>query len=208
MTILQDSPAIGIDSTFSTAFAHHIFLDAHTAVSFVPEILDAGVVDEIYETIKFGPTAMNSLPLRLRVGETAQARADLTEIVNPGNRGKIETAPLIVIASAAARWHETLSRTAPHMKNPADIFGPKEPLRRDIARMNGSLQLAYFMMGARGFGYDVAPMTGYDAAALAERFLSGTDEELLAVVAIGHRDPSADHPRAPRLSSEEAVQHI
>lgn len=191
----------------SSVTADQIFFDARTAVRFQDEHIDSSVVDSIYDTIKFGPTAMNGVPLRLTVVESAAERDALIERMNPGNREKTASAPILVVVSANIDWHETLTRTAPFMENPVEMFKDAEEMRRSSARTNGALQMGYFILAARATGLDVAPMTGYDAAAVTEHFLPSGREELLAVIALGHRDVELDFPRMPRLAAEEAVRH-
>ena len=185
-----------------------LFTEARTPVRFTDEPVDLGVVAEIYDVIKFGPTAMNGVPLRLTVVNSPAEREALIGFMNPGNREKTASAPVLVVASAFVDWHETLVRTSPFMEDPVGRFADAEPMRRAAARMNGSLQLGYFFLGARAFGLDVAPMGGYDAAAITAHFLTSGREELLAVVGLGHRDVSLDFPRQPRLEASEAVRTV
>lgn len=180
-----------------------IFRSAHTAVRFTDEPVDPAVVEEIYETFKYGPTAFNSVPLRLKLVQSDSERAELVDLMMAPNQPKTAAAPLLAILSAEANWHHTLAVTAPHMTGAREMFAD-EGARRQMARMNGALQMGYFIVAARAHGLDVAPMTGVDAAGVQQRFLPAS-HEFLAVVALGHADHSADRPRSPRLPFEDVV---
>jgi len=104
-------------------------------------------------------------------------------------------------------FHETLSTTFPHAPNAGKMFQDREQ-RGYLARMNASLQMGYFIIAAHAHGLDVGPMTGYNGPAIAERFLSDGDQDLLAVVALGYADESAGRPRSPRLPFEQVVEFI
>lgn len=184
-----------------------LFREARTPVAWTDEPVDPAAVREIFETAKFGPTMMNSLPMRLTVVESAEARADLVSLMAPGNQEKVATAPVVVIVSADRDFHETLAETFPHLPGAGDKFPDREQ-RGTLARMNATLQLAYFLIAARAHGLDAAPMTGYSSTRIPARFLAGGDQDLIAVVALGHADGAATHPRNPRLPYERVVTHV
>jgi 3-hydroxypropanoate dehydrogenase len=56
------------------ALQRRLFHDAHTTNSFVDEPVDLAVVREVYEAVRWAPTAMNGQPLRLAVVESSAAR--------------------------------------------------------------------------------------------------------------------------------------
>ena len=47
-------------------------------------------LDEIYDLVRYGPSAMNSQPLRVTFIRSAEAKARLLPLLSPGNRAKSE----------------------------------------------------------------------------------------------------------------------
>jgi len=184
-----------------------LFREARTPVAWSDRPVDPDLVREIFETAKFGPTMMNSLPMRLTLVQSPEARAELVSLMAPGNQEKAAAAPILAIVSADRDFHETLAITFPHVPGAAEKF-PDRELRGHLARMNATLQLAYFMIAARAHGLDAGPMTGYSSTGIAARFLAEGDLALIAVVALGHADDAATFPRSPRLPYEQVVTHL
>lgn len=182
-----------------------ILREARTPVAWTDEPVDPAIVREIFETAKYGPTMMNSLPLRLTVVQSPGARADLLDLMSPVNKELVATAPLVAIVSADRDFHETFALTWPHDSAARDKFPDREQ-RGQLARMNATLQLAYVIIAARAHGLDIVPMTGYSSTRIPPRFLGDGDEDLIAVVALGHADDAATRPRDPRLPFERVVR--
>jgi nitroreductase len=72
-------------------------------------------IREIWELMKFAPTASNSNPLRVVVLKSDDARARLVPLMAPGNAEKTRTAPATVILAADTRFHEHLPALTPHV---------------------------------------------------------------------------------------------
>ncbi|MGM0386033.1 MAG: malonic semialdehyde reductase [Actinomycetota bacterium] len=182
-----------------------ILREARTPLAWTDEPVDPEVVREIFETAKFGPTMMNSLPMRLTVVRSPEARTDLLSLMSPVNQDLVATAPIVAIVSADRDFPETFPITWPHSPGARDKFPDREQ-RGQLARMNATLQLAYLIISARAHGLDIVPMTGYSSTGIPARFLGDGDEDLIAVVALGHADGAATRPRDPRLPFERVVR--
>ena len=61
---------------------------------------------DIYDLIKWAPTAMNSQPLRIVLIRTPEARARLLQHVFEGNKAKTASAPLVAVLAADLDFDE------------------------------------------------------------------------------------------------------
>ena len=181
-----------------------LFREARTANSFTDEPVTDEQVAAIYDLVKFGPTAMNTQPLRVVLVRSDEAKQKLLKHMGGSNRDKTENAPLVAVLAADTEFHETLPRTFPHFPGAKDLFAD-DAAREQAARFNAGLQIGYFIIGVRAAGLAAGPMTGFDAAGVDADLLAGTGLKSIAVVNIGHPGENAWFDRLPRLEREEAV---
>ena len=184
-----------------------LFREARTANTFTDEPVTDEHVAAIYDLVKWAPTSMNIQPLRVLLVRSDEARARLLDHLAPGNRAKTGSAPLVAVLSVDHDFHEHLHRTFPHFPGAKDVFA-EDQVRADAARLNGALQLAYFVLGVRAAGLAAGPMTGFDAAGIDAEFFGGTNQHVLAVVNIGRPGADAWFPRSPRLDLEDVVSSV
>ncbi|MFF5263041.1 malonic semialdehyde reductase [Actinomadura viridis] len=184
-----------------------LFREARTANSFTSDPVTDEQVREIYDLVKWGPTAMNSQPLRLVAVRSPEARARLVPLMSEGNRAKTASAPLTLIVTADTDFHEHLPATFPHKPNARESLAG-HPGRERIARFNASIQLGYLILGVRAIGLAAGPMAGFDAEGVKKEFLADGNEQPVAVVNIGRPGPDAWFPRNPRLEYEQVVRTI
>ena len=184
-----------------------LFREARTANTFTDEPVTDEHVAAIYDLVKWAPTSMNIQPLRVLLVRSDEARARLLDHLAPGNRAKTGSAPLVAVLSVDHDFHEHLHRTFPHFPGAKDVFA-EDQVRADAARLNGALQLAYFVLGVRAAGLAAGPMTGFDAAGIDAEFFGGTNQHVLAVVNIGRPGTDAWFPRSPRLDLEDVVSSV
>jgi 3-hydroxypropanoate dehydrogenase len=181
-----------------------LFRTARTANTFTDEPVSEEQVKAIYDLVKYGPTALNTQPLRIVALRTPQARARLLPHMAPGNRDKTAKAPLVVILAADTDFHDELPRLVPFRPDARDAFLDDDHRER-AARFNATLQIGYFIVGIRAAGLAAGPMGGFDPAGVdAEFFPDGTHRSLL-VVNIGNPGPDAWFDRLPRLEHDEVV---
>lgn len=177
-----------------------VFVNAHTARSFPPGELDANLLAEVWDEIKFGPTAFNSTPLRLLAVSPAQ-RQRLVERVMEGNQDRVAQAPMSVVlaydAALADEMAERGLRAAEMVRSNAE----------KIARENAWLQFGYLVVALRARGLGVGPMTGIDAAAIKEEFLADSSWVPFAVLNIGLPDTAASR-RAPRPEARTVIAEV
>ncbi|HEX7662131.1 MAG TPA: malonic semialdehyde reductase [Pseudonocardiaceae bacterium] len=183
-----------------------LFREARTANKFSDEPVTEDQVRAIYDLVKYGPTSMNQQPLRVVLVQTAEARERLLEHMSEGNRPKTSSAPLVAVLAADLDFHDELPRVFPHRPTARDFFADNEELREDNARLNGTLQVAYFILGVRAAGLAAGPMTGFDNDAMDKEFFPDGRHRSIVVVNIGKpATEGAWFDRLPRLPYEDVV---
>lgn len=181
-----------------------LFRTARTANRFTDEPVTDDQVAALYDLVRWGPTLMNSQPLRLVVIRSEDARRRLLGHLTEGNRAKTESAPLVVVLAVDTDFHETLPHVFPHRPEMRDAF-PDLHHRTRVALDNGWLQAGYFVLGVRALGLAAGPMAGFDSAGLDADLLAGTSLRSFLVVNVGHPAENAWFDRLPRLSPDDAV---
>jgi 3-hydroxypropanoate dehydrogenase len=181
-----------------------LFREARTANRFNDTPVTDEQVAAIYDLVKYGPTAMNTQPLRLLLVRE-EGRDRLLKHMSDGNRDKTASAPLVAVLAADVDFHENLSRTFPHFPGAAELFSD-DAAREGAARFNAALQAGYFLIGVRAAGLAAGPMGGFDARGIDEEFFAGTPWRSFMVVNIGHPAEDAWFDRLPRLEHDEVVR--
>jgi len=183
---------------FTEARTHNVWQDKH---------VDDALLQQIYEAMKFGPTAANSSPARIVFVKSAAEKARLLECVSAGNLEKTRSAPVTAIIAFDNHFHDQLPKLFPHADARAWYAGNTEKIARD-ALMNSSLQGGYFILAARALGLDCGPMGGFDAAKVNAAFFPDGKWSVNFLVNLGYGDAAQLHPRGPRLSFDEACRIV
>ena len=184
-----------------------LFREARTANAFTDEPVDAETVRAIYDLVKYGPTSMNNQPLRVALVESAGAREQLLKHMAEGNREKTASAPLVAVLAADTEFHENLPRVFPHFPEARELFTDAAG-REQVARLNASLQVGYFLLGVRAAGLAAGPMTGFDAEGLDADMFADRPWKSLVVVNIGRPAANAWRQRLPRLEHDEVFTSL
>ncbi len=182
-----------------------LFTEARTQNGYKPEPVPDDTLRQLYDLMKWGPTAANSTPARLIFVRSPAGKDKLLACVSPGNVNKVREAPVTVIVGMDIDFHEQLPKLFPHTDARSWFVG-KDALRAESALRNSSLQGGYLIMAARALGLDCGPMSGFDAAKVDAAFWSGTAVRTNFICALGQGDPSKVFQRNPRLSFDEACQ--
>ncbi|WP_031465438.1 malonic semialdehyde reductase [Sciscionella sediminilitoris] len=185
-----------------------LFREARTANTFTEEPVSEEQLRAIYDLVKWGPTSMNQQPLRVVLVRSEEARQRLLPHLMEGNRAKTERAPLTALLAADTEFHERLPEVFPHNPDAKNLFAGNEDLRHTNAKLNASLQVAYFIIGVRAAGLAAGPMTGFDGAGIAEEFFPGGTQHPLVAINIGKPGEDAWFGRLPRLSYEDVVTTV
>lgn len=185
-----------------------LFREARTVNTFA----DGGVTDEqleaVHDLVRWGPTLMNTVPLRLLVVRSREGRERLAAHMAAGNRERVLAAPLTVVAAADPNFHEHLDVLVPHNPDAAAMFADAEG-REAVARSSATLQIGYLIVGLRAAGLHVGPMAGMDAAGIDAEFFATSGWRTLLVLNLGTpAGPESVRPRAPRLSWDQVSAQV
>jgi 3-hydroxypropanoate dehydrogenase len=185
-----------------------IFRNARSYSYWLDRPVDDGLLRQVYDLTKMGPTSANMCPLRIIFVKSREAKERLKPALDAGNVNKVMTAPVTAIVGTDIRFYEKLPQLFPHADARSWFKDLPEPVLEYIALRNSSLQGAYFMLAARSLGLDCGPMSGFNNAKVDAEFFTGTTIKSNFLCALGYGDASKLHPRSPRLTFEEACQII
>lgn len=188
----------------SREVADLLFLDAHTVNTFTDTAVPDEQVRAAYDLLRWGPTAMNTVPLRLLLVRTPEARARLAAHMAEGNRERVLAAPLTIVAAADTNFHEHLAALVPHLPGAREKFAGDAAQRESMARTSALIQTGYLIVSLRAAGLHAGPMGGMDAAGIDAELLADTGWKSLLVINVGTPSgPDAARPRAPRLEFDQ-----
>ncbi len=181
-----------------------LFLEARTHSTWQDRPVSDEMLRQLYELVRLGPTATNSLPLRLVFVKSAEAKEKLKPALAPGNVDKTMNAPVTAIVAFDLAFHEHMPRLFP-MRDLKLGAWPAEKRDR-MAFLNGTLQGAYLIIAARALGLDCGPMAGFDNAKVDEAFFAGSTCRSNFLLNLGYGEASKLQPRLPRLDFAEAAR--
>ena len=195
-----------------------LFREARTHTKWQSRLVTDQTLRDLYELLKWAPTSANAAPARFAFLRSPEAKARLRPALAPLNVEKTMTAPVTVIIAYDLKFYEQLPKLFPHSPGVAKLFEGNAELSDATAKRNSSLQGAYLIIAARALGLDCGPMSGFDQAKVDEEFFAagkpcfGCDQEFFPeghvksnfLCNLGYGEPSALHPRLPRLPFNEA----
>jgi len=182
-----------------------LFTQARTRNGWSDQPIPEAVLRELYDLVKFGPTAANTTPARFVFVTSPEAKARLVPLTSGSNGPKILKAPVTVIVGYDLDFPDTLDRLFPNAPGAKHWFG--DPVAKEVGALrNSSLQGGYLIMAARALGLDTGPMSGFDNAAVDAEFFAGTNIKSNFIVSIGYGTEENLFPRNPRLDFEEAAK--
>ena len=198
-----------LDQIFRQARTHNVWLD---------KPVSDGILRQVYDLMKWGPTSANSSPARLLFLRTPQAKQKLLPALSPGNVEKTMKAPVTAIVGYDLRFYDKLPKLFPQNPKMRNLFENSPELAEVTAMRNSSLQGAYLIIAARSLGLDCGPMSGFDNAKVDHEFFGagreerGDDEEFFPTTHVrsnflcnlGYGAPAELFPRNPRLDFEDA----
>jgi 3-hydroxypropanoate dehydrogenase len=185
-----------------------IFRKARTHSAWLNKPVDDGLLVQVYDLAKMGPTSANMCPLRIFFVKSREAKEKLKPALDPGNVDKTMKAPVTAIIGMDIHFYEKLPQLFPHADAKSWFKDLPENVLEYIALRNGSLQGAYFMLAARALGLDCGPMSGFDNVKVDAAFFAGTSIKSNFLCNLGYGDASKLHPRSPRLRFEEACKMV
>jgi len=188
--------AVTLDLLFNTARTRNGWLD---------KPLENGLLQEIWNLTRMGPTSANCSPARIVFVTSTQAKEKLRPALLGENVAKTMTAPASAIIGYDMEFYENLPKLFPHTDAKAWFVGDEE-LIFSTAFRNGTLQGAYFMMAARALGLDCGPISGFDNATVDAAFFANSAIKANFICSIGYGNDENLHPRSPRLEFAEACR--
>lgn len=184
-----------------------LFTEARTRNGWKTDPLPESLLRELYDLVKFGPTAANTTPARFIFVSSPEAKAKLAALSSGSNGPKILQAPVTVIIGYDLDFPETLDKLFPNAPGAKNWFG--DPVAKETGALrNSSLQGGYFILAARALGLDVGPMSGFDNAGVDAEFFAGTNIKSNFIASIGYGTEDGLFPRNPRLDFEEAAKIV
>lgn len=180
-----------------------LFLTARTANRFTDDPVSDEQLKTIYELVKWAPTSLNQQPLRALVVRSERARQRLVDCMYGANGEKTAKAPVTIIFAADIDFHEHLPEQFPVYPEAKNEMFADEGVRVTSARLNATLQIAYFILGVRAAGLAAGPMTGFDVSRLQREFFPDGKHQPLVVMNIGKPSTHAWFDRLPRLNYED-----
>ncbi len=195
------------DSLDQTAL-DQLFRTARTVKGWTERAVSEQQLRELYELLKFGPTAANCSPARFLWVRSADAKARLAAHASEGNRARIMAAPVTVIVGYDLDFFEQMPKLVP---GPSGLsyrtrFEGNPEAAQITAFRNSSLQGGYLILAARALGLDCGPMSGFDNAAVDAEFFAATRVRSNFICGIGYGSDENLPPRSPRLDFEEACR--
>ncbi len=175
-----------------------LFTEARSPLRFDDRPVSLDVVRSVYELIKWGPTGNNAMPLRLAIADSAAARATVMTHAVPGNRPKVEAAPLVLVVASDHDYHELSHVTAAGVEGLREKLASRPDARAVNAHDNTWLQLGYLIVGLRAAGLSVRAMGGFDHDGLTRDLLAGTSWKAEVLLAVGYPEPHGDDGTGPR----------
>ncbi len=181
-----------------------LFYKAHTFNKFAPTKVDDGIIKELYELMKWGPTAVNCQPGRYVFIKSEKARARLLPALQWGNVVKVQSAPVTVIVAVDSKFYDHLPSqwTAYDARK---TFADDQTVAQVAGFRNGTLQGAYLILAARSLGLDCGPMSGFDNNKVDAEFFPDGRFKSNFLINIGYGEENGYYPRGPRLSFEDAA---
>lgn len=202
----------------STSTDHALAIDAHaadllwrtarSANSFADVPVTDAQIDTIMDLLQWGPTSMNSLPLRVTWVRTPEARETLVTLVAEGNRAKTASAPVSAVLAYDPEFFQHLSITFPHSPDAGARVGANPERAAATANNNAWLQAGYFILAVRAAGLAAGPIGGFDVAGVDAAFHRDNGWRSFMVVNVGLPGEGAHFGRLPRLPRELMSQQI
>jgi 3-hydroxypropanoate dehydrogenase len=185
-----------------------IFRNARTHNVWLNKPVDDGLLRQVYDLARMGPTSANMSPMRIVFVKSREAKEKLKPALDAGNVDKTMAAPVTAIIGMDIHFYEKLPRLFPHVDAKAWFKDLPDNVLEYIALRNSSLQGGYFMLAARALGLDCGPMSGFDNAKVDAAFFAGTTIKSNFLCNIAYGDASKLRPRNPRLDFDEACKMV
>lgn len=184
-----------------------LFRAARTANAWTDQPVPDDLLRQVHDTMRFGPTSANACPLRIIFVRSPEAKARLKPFLMDDNIEKTMQAPATAIMAHDLQFYDHLPKLFPHA-DARSWFAGNEKVIADTAFRNSSLQAAYFMIVARGFGLGCGPMSGFDEDGVNAEFFADGRFRVNFLCNLGFADHSNDFPRSPRFDFDDVCEIV
>jgi nitroreductase len=211
-TQLEQAPAGHADFSHPKNFGE-LVRERRATNHFTSEPVPDDVLNEILRLAAQAPSGFNLQPWRFIVVRDEESRRRLQKVAM--NQEKVSEAPVVVIAigmkEETKRMAEEILRegarrgngkmeTVPKVRDMALNFISTMPME---VWVNRHVMIAFttMMLAAEAFGWDTAPMEGFDPAGVKREFGLPEEAEVIALLAIGRaKEPDKRYPGRLPLS--------
>jgi nitroreductase len=193
-----------------------VLLDRRATGHFLPDRVPKEYLDAILKLAAQAPSGYNLQPWRFIVVQDDENRKRLQKAAF--NQPKVAEAPVVVIAvGLKEEWKRTAdevfqegakrgagkSENVDKYKQSALDFLATLPMEMWVNR-HTMIAFTAMMLAAEAYGFDTAPMEGFDAAAVKREFGLPDEAEVVALLAIG-KAKLPDKPYTGRFSLDRIV---
>lgn len=198
MTTLQAIPDAALDQ---------LFRKARTVHAFKPVPVTDALIHQLYDLVKWGPTAYNAQPARYVFARSEEAKARLKPAVSSGNTAQTLQAGVTVIVAHDTRFYEHLPTQFPAY-DAKPFFEKSAEAAQATAFRNSSLQGAYLILAARSLGLDAGPQSGFNADLVDKAFFPDGRYRANFLVNLGVADHAGTFERGPRLAFDDVAEIV
>jgi 3-hydroxypropanoate dehydrogenase len=192
-----------MNTAISNESIRQLFTAARTHHAWQDKPVDDGLLHDIYDLTKWGPTSANCSPIRIVFVKSPSAKEKLLPALSGSNAEQVRAAPVTAIIAFDQRFYDQLPSLFPAW-DARPMFVSNPALSEQTAFRNGTLQGAYFILAARALGLDAGPMSGFDNGKVDQAFFEESSWKSNFLCNIGYGDAAKLHPRGPRLSFDQA----
>ncbi len=193
-----------MSTSLNNAALDQLFTKARTRNGWLDRPVGEDLIRQLYDLVKYGPTALNACPARFVWVQSDEGKQKLADQASEGNRAKILAAPLTVIIGYDLDFAEKLPELFPARGEAIKPMFKAPAMAEPMAFRNGTLQGAYLILAARAMGLDAGPMSGFNNGGVDEAFFAGTTIKSNFLCCLGYGSDENLFPRNPRLSFEDA----
>jgi 3-hydroxypropanoate dehydrogenase len=182
-----------------------LFRSARSIHTFKADPVADQTLRDLYELLKWGPTAFNSQPARYVFLRSSAAKARLAPALSRNNKEKTIAAPVTVIVAYDAQFFATHPDPETRARM-TEIYGTNTDLATTTALRSGTLQGAFMLIAARALGLAVGPMSGFDLERVDREFFADGRYRANFLANIGYADDTAPRPRGPRFEFDDVAE--
>jgi nitroreductase len=193
-----------------------VVLERRATINFTSEAVPDEVLNAILQLGAQAPSGYNLQPWRFIVVRESENRRRLQAVAF--NQPKVAQAPVIIIAvGMKEEWKQTAGEVFKEgaERGAGSVAGAQQAAQQAVGFVSSMdlrmwvnrhtmIALTTMMLVAEAYGYDTAPMEGFDAAGVKREFNLPAEAEVVALLAIG-RAAEPDKPYTGRFPLERIV---